>query len=95
MIAMAMIVLVWTAIFGLLNFAAVRRWRDSWELVRWIPTFVLALWDFYLILDSSGNSTSHNLWPIELFGMTVLSLILLAFLAIAYDARTRWLARQK
>ena len=93
MMGMSVVLVFWTAIFGLFNYAAVRKWRDSWELARWIPTLVLAAWEFYLILDSSGNSSSHNLWPVEVVGMSLLSLILLAFMAIGYDARTRWLKR--
>ncbi len=54
---------------------------------------LLVLWVIYLTIDSSNDSTSHNLWPIELLGMTMLSLIVLAFVAVAYDARTKWKAR--
>lgn len=93
MIAMVAIIAVWTAGFAALNYRAVRQSRDSWELVRWVPTSILAFWDFYLILSSLSDPTSHNLWPIELVGITVLSLILLAAIAVAYDARTRWKRR--
>lgn len=93
MIAMTVILFFWTAVFGLLNYASVRKWRDSWELVRWIPTLVLAAWEFYLILDSSVDSSSHNLWPVEVVGVSLLSVILLAFMAIVYDVRTRWFKR--
>lgn len=93
MIGMVAIIAVWTAGFGALNYRAVRQWRDSWGLVRWIPTFILALWDFYLILSSLSDPTSHNMWPIQLVGITVLSLVFLAAIAVAYNARTRWKRR--
>lgn len=91
MIAMVAILAVWTAGFTALNYRAVRQWRNSWKLVRWVPTMILAFWDFYLIVLS--DPTSHNLWPIELIGITALSLICLAAIAVAYDARTRWKRR--
>ena len=90
MITMLGIIATWTAAFAALNYLAVRKWRESWELARWTPSFILTLWDFYLIVDSASDSTSHNLWPIELIGVTMLSLIVLAVIAVAYDARTRW-----
>ena len=93
MIGMVAILAVCTAGFAALNYRAVRQWRDSWELVRWVPTMILAFWDFYLIVSSLSDPTSHNLWPIELIGITALSLIFLAAIAVAYDARTRWKRR--
>jgi len=93
MIGTYVIIVAWTTCFACLNFFAVRKWRDSWELVRWIPTMLLVLWDFYLIMATAADPSSHNLWPVELFGVSLLSLIVLAFMAMAYDARTRWKAR--
>ena len=94
MIAMLGIIALWTACFAALNHLAVRKWRDSWQSTSWSPTMLLVLWDFYMLIDSSADSTSHNAWPLELVGMTMLSLIVLAFVAVSYDARTKWKARK-
>lgn len=93
MITIAAIVALWTAGFAALNYRGVRAWRASWEFTRWIPTMVLVFWDFYFVIGVVADPTSHNLWPVELIGITMLSLILLAVIAVAYDARTRWKRR--
>ncbi len=93
MIWMLIVLGAWTSGFAAFNYRAVRQWRDSWEWVRWTPTIILGLWELYLLIVLIKDPTSHNLWPLELLGITVLSLIALAVVAVAYDARTRWKRR--
>lgn len=61
--------------------------RDKWKWLAWIPVVPPAVWAFLAARDVFRDPTSHNLWPIELFGWTVLSLILLvAFYMIRWFA---------
>ncbi len=89
MLQMALMLLVWTGGFAGLSYLALRRWKDPWRDRGWYPTIILLLWDMYLIVSIAGDPTSHNLWPIEVIGVTVLSLIVLAFISIARDIATR------
>jgi hypothetical protein len=86
---MALMLGFWTAGFAGLNYLALRKWSPPWRERGWIPTIILALWDIYLLSSFASDPTSHNLWPIEAIGLTVLSVIVLAFIAIAQDMGSR------
>jgi len=86
---MAMLLAVWTAAFAGLNYLGLRKWEGPWRNRGWIPTMMLVCWDFYLLATAAADPTSHNLWPVEVVGVTVLCLIVLAFITIASEIAAR------
>ena len=89
MLRIVLMLAVWTVGFAALNYLALRNWRSVWRKLGWIPTVILSVWDLSLVVAIARDSTSHNLWPIEAIGLTIVSLIVLACIAIAHDIDTR------
>jgi hypothetical protein len=61
---------------------AIRRWRGGWRLAAAVP----AAWVGFVVLRIAAGTaldpTSHNLWPFEILYASVVSLALLAAMAV-------------
>lgn len=75
------------AAIGVLGFAwpawGLWRWRGPWRLAAVIPAAIMSFVVLRLIVGTSIDPTSHNLWPFEILQAGVLSLVIMAVLAVA------------
>jgi hypothetical protein len=62
---------------------ALRRWQGGWRYAALVAVAPIAFVVLRIAFDVSRDPTSHNLWPFEIVQIGVLSLVLLAILAIA------------
>ena len=55
---------------GLAGFAApawaLLRWQGAWRIAAMLPAGLMAFVVLRLLLDTSRDPTSHNLWPFEI-----------------------------
>jgi hypothetical protein len=61
-------------------FVAVLRWHGLWRGLALLPAAALAFVAFRIVIDTSVDPTSHNLWPLELAFCSVPGLLFLAVL---------------
>jgi hypothetical protein len=61
-------------------FVAVLRWHGAWRSLALLPAGALTFVAARIVLDTSGDPTSHNLWPLELAFCSVPGLLFLAVL---------------
>jgi hypothetical protein len=59
-------------------YIAVLRWHGVWRLLALLPAGALAFVIGRIVLDTSVDPTSHNLWPFELVFWGVPALLFLA-----------------
>jgi hypothetical protein len=52
---------------------ALVRWPGIWRWVAGIPLILVSIVGLRIIVDTSTDPTSHNLWPFELLGVIVLA----------------------
>lgn len=72
--------------------AALGKWNGVWKLLAMIPAAVVLFVCLRIVLDTSRDPTSHNLWPLELViwaGIGLASLGLLALVRAAGRARSQ------
>jgi hypothetical protein len=62
---------------------ALRRWQGGWRYAALAAVVPIAFVVLRIVFDVSRDPTSHNLWPFEIVQIGVLSLVVLAILAIA------------
>jgi hypothetical protein len=62
---------------------ALRRWQGGWQYAALVAVAPIAFVVLRIVFDVARDPTSHNLWPFEIVQIGVLSLVLLAILAIA------------
>jgi hypothetical protein len=79
-----MLLMVALGIFGFLAPAwGLWRWRGGWRLAAAIPALLMAFVVLRIVAGTSIDSTSHNLWPFEVFSAGALSAGAMLVLAIA------------
>jgi hypothetical protein len=61
---------------------AMRRWQRGWRLAAAVPAAWLAVVVLRIVLGTSLDPTSHNLWPFEILYASVVSLALIGALAL-------------
>jgi hypothetical protein len=61
-------------------YIAVMRWHGLWRGLALLPAAALAFVAFRIVIDTSADPTSHNLWPLELAFCGVPGLLFLAVL---------------
>jgi len=66
-----------------LPIAALIRWRGAWRAAALLPALVFGFVLLRLVRDIAADSTSHNLWPLELLLTGAPSLLFLGALALA------------
>jgi len=60
---------------------AVWRWRGGWRMAAGVPLALLGFVVLRIIVGTSIDPTSHNLWPFEILMWSVISLLLLGGIA--------------
>ena len=72
---------------GIAGFAApawsLWRWRGGWRMAAAVPAAIMAFVVLRIIIDTSRDPTSHNLWPFEILMAGALSAGLTVVLMIA------------
>ena len=72
---------------GIAGFAApawsLWRWRGGWRIAAAVPAAIMAFVVLRIIIDTSRDPTSHNLWPFEILMAGALSAGLTVVLMIA------------
>lgn len=59
------------------------RWRGGWRIAAALPVAVMAFVILRIIVDTTRDSTSHNLWPFEILQAGAISAALVLLLVIA------------
>ena len=59
-----------------------RRSVEEWRLLAWVPPIPLAAWWVYFLISVIRDPSSHNLWPFEMIGWSVVSAALFAVFLI-------------
>lgn len=62
---------------------AMRRWQDGWRIAAALPAFWVAFVALRIVVGTSLDPTSHNLWPFEIAQASVASLVLIGLIALA------------
>ena len=73
---------------------ALVRWQGIWRWLAGVPLLLVSVVVLRIIVDTSADPTSHNLWPFELLGVMVLAGVALGGLQlvrvfVARSARTK------
>jgi hypothetical protein len=66
---------------------ALWRWRGGWRMAAAVPFAVMAFVVLRIVVGTSIDPTSHNLWPFEILMWGVVSLLLLGAIALVRRAR--------
>ena len=61
---------------------ALVRWQGIWRWLAALPLLLVGIVVLRIIVDTSADPTSHNLWPFELLGTMVLAFIALGGLQL-------------
>ena len=59
------------------------RWRGGWRIAATVPAAIMAFVVLRIVIDTSRDPTSHNLWPFEILMAGALSAGLTVVLMIA------------
>ena len=70
-------IVVFTATSGsaVLNIAAMRNWDRNWGLVSGLPLLGLLLWGVLIFVTKQLDSSTHELWALEIFAWAMINLI--------------------
>jgi len=61
---------------------ALRNWRGGWRAVAVLPALPLAYVAVRIVVDTSIDPTSHNLWPFEIVIWSIAGLIGFGLIAL-------------
>ncbi len=61
---------------------ALVRWQGIWRWLASVPLLLLSVVGLRIIVDTSADPTSHNLWPFEVLTVMVLAGIALGSLQL-------------
>ena len=62
---------------------AMIRWQRGWRLAAALPALWVAFVALRMVVGTSLDPTSHNLWPFEILQASVASLVLIGLIALA------------
>jgi len=62
---------------------AMRRWRGGWRIAAAVPAALMAFVVLRIVVGTTIDPTSHNLWPFEILVWGVVALLILALIALA------------
>jgi hypothetical protein len=74
-LSIATIVLLATLASAVLPIAAIRQWPKKWRFSALFPLIVLVLWLGLIGISKAVDSSSHMLWPFEVFSWAMLNMI--------------------
>ena len=72
---------IWIVVFAatsgsaVLNIAAMRNWDRNWGLVSVLPLLGLLLWGVLIFVAKQLDSSTHELWALEIFAWAMINLI--------------------
>ena len=61
---------------------ALVRWQGIWRWLAGVPLLLVSVVVLRIIVDTSADPTSHNLWPFEVLGVMVLAGVVLGGLQL-------------
>ena len=73
--------IIWVVVFAatsgsaVLNIAAIRNWDRNWGLVSGLPLLSLLLWGVLIFVAKQIDSSTHELWALEIFAWAMINLI--------------------
>lgn len=70
-------------------FWAMWRWRGGWRLAAAVPAGVMGFVLIRIVSGIASDPTSHNLWPFEILTSGIVTLVILATLAVARRFTTK------
>lgn len=76
----------WPLFFA--TYQAIKGWRRALRYAAAIPAIVLLVLVGKIIVDTSEDPTSHNLWPLEIIIRSLGGLLILGALALFRSATT-------
>jgi hypothetical protein len=62
---------------------AMRRWSGGWRVAAAVPVCIIGFVVLRIVIDTSRDPTSHNLWPFEILQAGAVSLVLIGVLYLA------------
>ena len=62
---------------------SVWKWQGGWKIAAAVPAVVIAFVVLRIIVDTSRDPTSHNLWPFEILQFGVAALAVIGILKVA------------
>jgi hypothetical protein len=71
---------------------AVLRWRGGWRVAAMVPAALMALVVLRLIIGTTMDPNSHNLWPFEILTIGGLSVLIMAALTLLKAAQKKALS---
>ena len=71
----AVIVLVTLLASAALPAAALKQWHGRWRYLAIFPLAILMIWVLVIVTGRLDDSSSHRLWPFELFTWAMLNMI--------------------
>ncbi len=78
-----LVVLSAVVVFAAVEIWVLRKWKGAWRVGAAVPGVAFCLVAANLVLNLSADPASHNMWPFELLGWSVIGLVLLAVLGLA------------
>jgi len=66
---------------------AIRRWQGGWRIAAAVPALWVAFVVLRIVVGTSFDPTSHNLWPFEIAQASAVSLVLIGVIALAKHLR--------
>ena len=73
--------IIWIVVFAatsgsaVLNIAATRNWDRTWGLVSGLPLLGLLLWGVLILVAKQLDTSTHELWTLEIFAWAMINLI--------------------
>jgi hypothetical protein len=58
-------------------------WQGGWKVAAAVPAAVIGFVVLRIIVDTSRDPTSHNLWPLEILQFGVVALVIIGILKVA------------
>jgi hypothetical protein len=59
------------------------KWQGGWKVAAAVPAAVIGFVVLRIIVDTSRDPTSHNLWPLEILQFGVVALVIIGILKVA------------
>lgn len=81
-----LIVVITSGCIAALAIAASRQWGGYWRGLALLPLLILAIWTAIIVLRTSMDPVSPNLWPLEIFAWSMGTVVYLVILLTAKKA---------
>jgi hypothetical protein len=61
---------------------ALRTWRGAWRVAAAVPALVMLATLLRIVVDTTSDPTSHNLWPFEILFSGAFAVVAVSFMAV-------------